>query len=321
MPEPVLRGGRALAALAALLLTACGAGGAGAGEDTPDAVYDLVFDVTGSDGRSRLYRSDLSGRAPQPVAGGVIGTRATADPSGQALLFAANDPADPLSPPVLQWLDLVSGQQRQLSPDGTAVEAEPSVAPDGVHIAFTSQREDAAGDIVVARVANAALVERRNLTPDTPPTRGPDRTPAWSPDGRQIAFTAYRSGSPALWLMDREGGNPRRITSPGNEGDFSPSWSADGRLLAFQRVDAAPNAEGRLRTRIGLVAVDGGNPRWLTLPHNAYDPRFSPDGKSLAFWVKSDDGGDICVATAEGTVQQCFGTPGVDRHPAWVRRR
>ncbi len=322
MPEPGLHTGRVLAAVvAALLMAACGGGGGEGGGDAPHDAYDLVFDATGADGRSRLYRSDLAGRAPQPVAGGVIGTRATALPSGQALLFSANDPADPLSAPVLQWLDLASGQQRQLSPDGMAVEAEPSVSPDGAHVAFTSQRDDPGGDIVVARMANAALVERRNLTPATPPTLGPDRTPAWSPDGQRIAFIAYRSGSPALWLMDRDGGNPRRITAPANEGDFSPSWSADGRLLAFQRVDADPDAQGRLRSRIGLVAVEGGSPRWLALPYNAYDPRFSPDGKYLAFWVKSDDGGDICVASAEGIVRQCFGTPGIDRHPAWLRRR
>lgn len=300
------------------LVAGCG-GGAVPDSDAP-AQHDLVFDSS-VDGQqpARLYRSDLSGGPPQPVAGGVVGGRATAHPSGALLLYSAADNGSPGTPPVLQALDLATGRVRRLSVDTAALEGEPAVSPDGAAVAFVSQREDPGGDIVVARLVDGALVDRRNLTPVAAPVSEPDRTPAWSPDGRRIAFTAYRDGSPTIWTMDRDGHDARPLTPAGNWGDFSPSWSPDGQLIAFQRTDGGP--DGRLRSRIGIVPAAGGPLRWLALPHNAYDPRFSPDGRQLALSLKTEDGGDIAIVALDGTLLQRIGTPGIDRHPAWLRRR
>lgn len=320
LPLPA-QGRRAAAALALCLLAACGGGGGGAdpaGHD--DTAYDLVFDTLGSDGVARLQRSDVSGTQLRSIGGGVRGMRATASPGGTALLFAAGDPTDPLAPSVLHQLDLASGQVQRLSPDHAAVETEPSVAPDGASVAYTSQRDDSGGDIVVARWDGGALTQPRRLSPAPAPAPDPDRTPAWSPDGRHIAYTAYRDGGPAIWVMAADGTDARRLTTPGNWGDFSPSWSADGRVIAFQRVDDG-GADGAIRSRLGFVSASGGPPHFLTLPYSAYDPRYSPDGRWLAFWAKTEDGGDICIASAEGALLRCFGSPGIDRHPAWLLRR
>ncbi|MBI5260058.1 MAG: PD40 domain-containing protein [Burkholderiales bacterium] len=300
-----------------IFLAACGGGGGEAADPVP--THDLVFDAIGADGEPRLHRYDLLRDRSSPLAGGVRGIRPVAHPDGTALFYAASDPLDAQSPSLLHWLDLADPRPRRLSVDGAAVETEPSVAPDGRRVAYTSQREDPGGDIVLARWADGALHDRRILTPAPGDLIDPDRTPAWSPDGTRLAFTAYRQGGPAIWVMAADGSQARRITTPGNWGDFSPSWSADGRMIAFQRSDAG--ADGTLRSRIGLVDAAGGEPRFLPLPHNAYDPRFSPDGRLLAYWARTDDGGDIFLATPEGVVLRRIGTPQVDRHPAWVRRR
>jgi Tol biopolymer transport system component len=56
--------------------------------------------------------------------------------------------------------------------------------------------------------------------------------PAWSPDGRFLAYEAVCEGSWDLWLADADGRNPRRLTSdPGNE--RSPVWSPDGKFLYY----------------------------------------------------------------------------------------
>ncbi len=72
------------------------------------------------------------------------------------------------------------------------------------------------------------------------------RYPAWSPDGRLIAFHSNRAGSYDLYLMDADGGNVRRLTSS----DYYESqvytqeaiaaWSADGQMVAFH-ADRASN--------------------------------------------------------------------------------
>jgi hypothetical protein len=87
-------------------------------------------------------------------------------------------------------------------------------------------------------------------------TDGPwdDREPAWSPDGRRVAFSSDRAvgdsietGSTDIWLLDVNSGGLTRLTrDPG--ADYQPSWSADGQRVLFVR-----NATG-----VMSVAVDGG---------------------------------------------------------------
>lgn len=83
-----------------------------------------------------------------------------------------------------------------------------------------------------------------------------DSVPAWSPDGKQIAFQSTRDGHFQIYVMDSLGGNLRRV-SRGDSTDFSPTWSPDGKWLAFASVrDGAPN--------IYVMDLEGGNVTRLT---------------------------------------------------------
>lgn len=301
-----------------LSLAACGGGG---GETAPDAEpvsYDLVFDSAGPDDVPRLYRADTSTGAIAAIAGGIPGYRPSADPQGDRLVFAAKASQDPLAKYSLRLLELANGVQSRLSIDDEAIEAEAGFAPDGVGLVYTSDRDNGDSDIIHARLISGVLKDVRNLTAPPSSLYDEDRTPAWSPDGSRIAFTAYRSGSPTIWIMNADGTMLRQITVAGNWGDFSPSWSADGRTLAFQRVDIV---DGLVRSRIGRVPVAGGAVEFFNFSGSVYDPRYSPDGKYIAFWAKSDDGGDIYVADLSGQILQRLATPGADRHAAWIRRK
>lgn len=89
-------------------------------------------------------------------------------------------------------------------------------------------------------------------------TRHPadDSVPAWSPDGKQIAFTSTRDGHFQIYVMDLNGGNVRRV-SHGDATDWSPTWSPDGKWLAFtSNRDGAPN--------IYVMDLNGGNVTRLT---------------------------------------------------------
>ncbi|MCX7840715.1 MAG: DPP IV N-terminal domain-containing protein, partial [Anaerolineae bacterium] len=59
-----------------------------------------------------------------------------------------------------------------------------------------------------------------------------DTTPAWSPDGKLIAFTSNRDGKPQIYVMNADGSGLRRLSN-GIYSDFSPTWSPDGNWIAF----------------------------------------------------------------------------------------
>jgi Tol biopolymer transport system component len=105
------------------------------------------------------------------------------------------------------------------------------------------------------------------------------QTPAWSPDGRKLAFVSRRDGNSEIYVMNADGSEQENLTrQPAN--DSHPSWSRDGRKLVFvSRRDG--NAE------IYVMNADGSGLRNLTrAPSDDLDPAWSPDGRAVAFVQK-----------------------------------
>ena len=59
-----------------------------------------------------------------------------------------------------------------------------------------------------------------------------DDYPAWSPDGKKIAFMSRREGNGEIYVMDADGDNPIRLTNNEFAGDGQPAWSPDGNKIA-----------------------------------------------------------------------------------------
>ena len=136
-------------------------------------------------------------------------------------------------------------------------------APRKAQIVFVSDR-DGNGEIYVMDTEGK---NQRNLT-NHPAS---DFAPAWSPDGKKIAFVSTRRrGSDDIYVMDAKGRNVQRLTDhPGS--DEKPAWSPDGRKIAFNS-----NRDGS--DDIYVMDADGKNVRKITNhPRNDYFPTWSSD--------------------------------------------
>lgn len=100
-------------------------------------------------------------------------------------------------------------------------------------------------------------------------------SPTVSPDGKYIAFTSDRGGTPQIYTMRRDGSDIRRITFEGSY-NTSPAWSPKGDKIVFSGRQGATN-------QIFTINPDGTGLTQLTTEGNNEDPSFSPDGRFITF--------------------------------------
>ncbi|HET9358229.1 MAG TPA: winged helix-turn-helix domain-containing protein, partial [Vicinamibacterales bacterium] len=149
------------------------------------------------------------------------------------------------------------------------LERFPSISPDGNFVAFTWTGPDPPNttDIWIKAVDDDGL---HQLT-DTPLQN--EGSPAWSPDGRQIAFT--RDGR--VMVASALGGDEHEIADSGS----MVAWMPDGRSLLVRDRVSQPNTNGIYR-----IDLESGRRTWITkATQGAGDWTFdvSPDGRTLAF--------------------------------------
>ncbi len=146
---------------------------------------------------------------------------------------------------------------------------EAGISPTGVRAVF-----EARGEILTVPVEKGDI---RNLT-DTPGVA--ERYPAWSPDGKRIAYFSDESGEYALHIRDQSGLGPVEKMDLGSPPSFyyAPVWSPDGKKIAY--TDA--------RLNLWYVDLDKRTPVRVdtdtySKPERTLDPAWSPDSRWLAY--------------------------------------
>lgn len=128
--------------------------------------------------------------------------------------------------------------------------------------------------------------------------------PAWSPDGRSIAFSGLKGGISDLYVHDLATRATRQLTDD-REAQLQPAWSPDGRQLAFV-TDADAQTDFELLRfapfRLAVIDAAGGNVRLLPrfASGKAINPQFMPDGSALLFVADPDGVSDIYTLPLNG---------------------
>jgi dipeptidyl aminopeptidase/acylaminoacyl peptidase len=214
------------------------------------------------------------------------------------------------------WMSLAVGAAAQTQPEAWTPELAlqvkrvggVAVSPDGEHVAFQVGRTRMEGErsewVTHIFLANRDGSDQRQLTQGERSAT----SPAWSPDGRWIAFVSSRSGESNLWRLPVDGGEAVRITDV-KQGVGAFQWSPDGSQIAFLMAEPMTEEEEaavrekrdawvvdenlkKVQLYVTSVGADAGDkPRRLTEGDYSIGASFgggagfdwSPDGSSIVF--------------------------------------
>jgi TolB protein len=253
--------------------------------------------------------------APTPIGGGGGKIAFVSDRDGNSEIYIMN----------------ANGSGVTRLTNNSAVDTYPDWSPDGKHIAFESNREDPDPancnpcnyKIYIMNADGSGVTRLTNNSAS-------DYVPAWSPDGKHIAFHSKRDGNREIYIMNADGSGQTRLTSNTAE-DYEAKWSPDGKHIAFYSTRDDPNpdsCDNICKTEIYIMNTDGSGVTRLT-NNSDFDesPVWSPDGKYIAFDSTQGDPDpakcsscfwNIYIMNADGSVvTPLTNNSGNNFYPAW----
>lgn len=194
-------------------------------------------------------------------------------PDGGRIVFSGEDG--------LNLAGVSTGAQLRLT--RSRLDVDPAWSPDGSTIVFGR-----GNTLYSIKPARSAAIELATVG-------GAVDHPAWAPTGTRIVF----DGPDRIYAVDPDGSNLELLRGGSRgSGPGTPSWSPDASRIVFFNTPGSP---GRFTAEVWVMKPDGNHARRLyharCCVSSWYPPRWSPDGKSIAFAV--DDG--VLVMRTDGT--------------------
>jgi Tol biopolymer transport system component len=272
----------------------------------------LLF-VSSRGGSRDIYSIRLSPEGdpegnPQRLTSGINAHGISVSPDGTLLAYSSYTPTSNI------WsIDMsVSGvasmtQARQVTFGNERIE-KLAVSPDGQWLAYDSDRN------------GPADIWKMPITGGTPEqiTRGPNHkfVNDWSPDGREIVFHSMVAGSQRdLFVVSADGTRTERVTANPGEEQHS-GWGPDGNSIVFDLTSPDVSSD---QTQAYIVTrprrgAPWGTPRQLT-KHGSSDPKWSPDGR----WIAFSSEGQLRVIAPDGTGERVLvgSTSATDPEPTY----
>lgn len=232
-----------------------------------------------------------------------------------ALLVQRERPATALEAAVEDGTRVIGSPQRpyRLITATSGFETYPTLSPDGSQVAYEAGAPERPGSVIKVQTSGTSPAR---LLVEAPPGYS-DRFPNWSPNGREIAFARFGpEQSCQVLIASATGGALRHVTRCDGTELLSFDWTPDGRGLLFGSL------AGRYAHR-GIRVLDIASGSWTPLAYPAgadsfdYAPRYSPDGRWIAF-VRNPQIGDLWrMPAGGGTPEQLTDDSAEIRGWAW----
>lgn len=288
----------------------------------PDSLIEAIVYTTTRPPNFDIYLFEGPEQPPRRLApDDATDYNAVFSPDGRWIVFTSERTGNA----DLFALDLEHGGAPARLTRHTAMEDAAAFAPDGTRLVFVSTRGGDADIYVMPFAPDDATAEERAVNLTQRP--GGDFNPAFSPDGRRIAYSRQeelwreddeygrdtgKSFATLLYVMNADGSDVRRVSQPGPALEFgegtvgavagSPAWSLDGDALYYYAVD------GELGQEIRRVDLDGS--RDVRVVSSGLSPAVAADGRIAFSRPQPPEGmdaehalrtGRICSVAADGS--------------------
>ncbi|MFC5571525.1 winged helix-turn-helix domain-containing protein [Lysobacter yangpyeongensis] len=180
------------------------------------------------------------------------------------------------------------------------IESSPSLSPDAALVAYVATPPGQRNTAIMVQTTDPSTPRQLSH----PQEGAADSAPAWSPNGREIAFLRVVTGeSCTVMVLPSNGGTERSVGSCDPRNPPSFDWTFDGRGLVF-------GSRGTPTGGVGLRLLDLNTGEWRLLDYGAsagdvdFAPHYSPDGRWIVF-VRNSPVGDLYrIPSTGGTAQR-----------------